>query len=230
MFKKSKYDGLYEIGHKFGDWELIDTKIFRPSLKNKYDLYYSCRCKCGLEKLVTCYNLTNGFSTKCYNCTIPDKIGAGNPFWKGGKIISSSRFTRMKRQAKERGIEFVLEIEDFENKLLEQNFICALTGIKLTKETWSLDRIDSKEGYVKHNIQWVHKDINIMKNKFDEKYFIHMCRMVAVQAPFQDCDKETYEKMLPLLKNINLDLVIELDDQTDLAGEVACGSGGCEIK
>ena len=51
-----------------------------------------------------------------------------------------------------------------------------------------------------------------------------------VQAPFQDCDKETYEKMLPLLKNINLDLVIELDDQTDLAGEVACGAGGCEIK
>jgi ribonucleoside-diphosphate reductase alpha chain len=51
-----------------------------------------------------------------------------------------------------------------------------------------------------------------------------------IQAPFQDCDKETYEKMLPLLKNINLDLVIELDDQTDLAGEVACGSGGCEIK
>jgi ribonucleoside-diphosphate reductase alpha chain len=51
-----------------------------------------------------------------------------------------------------------------------------------------------------------------------------------VQAPFEDCDKETYEKMLLLLKNVNLDLVIETTDQTDLSGEIACGGGGsCEI-
>jgi ribonucleoside-diphosphate reductase alpha chain len=51
-----------------------------------------------------------------------------------------------------------------------------------------------------------------------------------VQAPFEDCDKETYEKMLSLLKNVNLDLVIETTDETDLSGEIACGGGGsCEI-
>ena len=50
-----------------------------------------------------------------------------------------------------------------------------------------------------------------------------------VQAPFEDCDKETYEKMLSLVKNINLDLVIETEDETDLSGEIACGAGGCEI-
>ena len=51
-----------------------------------------------------------------------------------------------------------------------------------------------------------------------------------VQAPFEDCDKETYEKMLALVKNINLDLVIETEDETDLSGEIACGGGGsCEI-
>ena len=51
-----------------------------------------------------------------------------------------------------------------------------------------------------------------------------------VQAPFEDCDEETYEKMLALVKNINLDLVIETEDETDLSGEIACGGGGsCEI-
>ena len=50
-----------------------------------------------------------------------------------------------------------------------------------------------------------------------------------VQAPFEDCDKETYEKMLALVKNINLDLVIETEDETDLSGEIACGGGACEI-
>ena len=50
-----------------------------------------------------------------------------------------------------------------------------------------------------------------------------------VQAPFTDCDKETYEKMLALVKNINLDLVMETEDETDLSGEIACGGGACEI-
>ena len=50
-----------------------------------------------------------------------------------------------------------------------------------------------------------------------------------VQAPFEDCDEETYEKMLALVKNVDLDLVIETEDETDLSGEIACGGGSCEI-
>ena len=50
-----------------------------------------------------------------------------------------------------------------------------------------------------------------------------------IQAPFEDCDEETYEKMLSLLKNVNLDLIKETEDQTDLSGEIACGGGSCEI-
>ena len=50
-----------------------------------------------------------------------------------------------------------------------------------------------------------------------------------VQAPFEDCDKETYENMLSLLKNVDLNLVIETEDETDLSGEIACGGGSCEI-
>ena len=41
------------------------------------------------------------------------------------------------------------------------------------------------------------------------------------QAPFEDC-KEEYEALLPSLKEVNLDNVIEVDDNTDLSGELAC--------
>jgi ribonucleoside-triphosphate reductase (thioredoxin) len=50
-----------------------------------------------------------------------------------------------------------------------------------------------------------------------------------VQAPFEDCTKEEYERMLQLVKNVDLNLVIEAEDQTDLSGEIACGGGSCEI-
>ncbi len=49
------------------------------------------------------------------------------------------------------------------------------------------------------------------------------------QAPFEDCDKETYETMLKSLKNVNLDLINEEEDNTDLKGEIACAGGACEL-
>ncbi len=49
------------------------------------------------------------------------------------------------------------------------------------------------------------------------------------QAPFQDCSKEEYEALLPSLKVVDLDKVVELDDNTDLTGELACSGGSCEI-
>jgi ribonucleoside-triphosphate reductase (thioredoxin) len=50
------------------------------------------------------------------------------------------------------------------------------------------------------------------------------------QAPFEDITKEQYETMMKSLHNIDLSQVIELDDNTDLAGEIACAGSSCEIK
>ena len=49
------------------------------------------------------------------------------------------------------------------------------------------------------------------------------------QAPFEDCDKETYDKMMSFLKNVDLTKVVETQDNTNLTGEIACGANGCEI-
>ena len=49
------------------------------------------------------------------------------------------------------------------------------------------------------------------------------------QAPFEDCSKETYEAMLATLEEVDLTKVIEIEDNTDLSGELACAGGACEI-
>jgi hypothetical protein len=49
------------------------------------------------------------------------------------------------------------------------------------------------------------------------------------QAPYEDCSKEEYEKLLSTLKKVDLVKVIELQDNTNLSGEVACANGSCEV-
>jgi len=50
------------------------------------------------------------------------------------------------------------------------------------------------------------------------------------QAPFEDCTKETYENLMKSLKDVDLTKVVELDDNTNLTGELACANGACEVK
>ena len=49
------------------------------------------------------------------------------------------------------------------------------------------------------------------------------------QAPFEDCSEEEYNRLYETLKEVDLSKVVELDDDTDLAGEAACAGGACEI-
>jgi ribonucleoside-triphosphate reductase (thioredoxin) len=49
------------------------------------------------------------------------------------------------------------------------------------------------------------------------------------QAPFSDITKEEYLELSKSLVSIDLSKVIETTDNTDLSGELACSSGGCEI-
>ena len=51
-----------------------------------------------------------------------------------------------------------------------------------------------------------------------------------IQAPFEECSKEKYEAMLSALTKVDLTKVIEIEDDTDLQGELACAGGVCEIK
>jgi len=49
------------------------------------------------------------------------------------------------------------------------------------------------------------------------------------QAPFEDIDEAKYNEMSKVLSNVDLTKVVELDDNTDLSGELACAGGNCEV-
>jgi len=49
------------------------------------------------------------------------------------------------------------------------------------------------------------------------------------QAPFEDITKTKYKEMMKSLTEIDLSNVIEVEDNTDLSGELACAGGSCEI-
>tara|TARA_Y100000296_G_C5126964_1_gene233391 strand:+ start:279 stop:743 length:465 start_codon:yes stop_codon:yes gene_type:complete len=103
---------------------------------------------------------------------------------------------RAKRSAIKRGYIFDLSVEDAIQLLSMQGNTCALTrwpitieGVRKDKATASLDRIDSTKGYTKDNTQWVHKDLNWMKQSFAQDYFIKACTAVAHNAT--NTDKQT---------------------------------------
>ena len=49
------------------------------------------------------------------------------------------------------------------------------------------------------------------------------------QAPFEDISKNEYNKRMKHLSAVNLENVVEMNDNTDLSGELACAGGSCEV-
>ena len=50
-----------------------------------------------------------------------------------------------------------------------------------------------------------------------------------IQAPFEDCDKAKYDEMMQSLTGIDLSMVYEVADNTNLQDQAACAGGACEI-
>lgn len=111
--------------------------------------------------------------------------GAKNPSWKGTRDIPHAYFTILKRGAAERGLTVNITIDDLQAEWERCGGVCAMTGLpinlkgKRRGQTASVDRIDPAHGYEPWNIQWVHKDVNLMRNRFDVGYFVDMCRLVT---------------------------------------------------
>ncbi len=178
-----------EKGQRFGRWEVLNSEpIWEvPSGKKYYSPFYECACLCGTKKLILGYTLLKGKSRSC-GCVWKEQTLSNNPFFKGFEGLSHSYFGRIKRGAAQRRFSFDLTIEDAWQLLVDQEFKCALSGAPIAFDklvgrggSASLDRIDSKAGYVLGNVQWVHKDVNLMKNHFSQEKFIDTCKKIAAK-------------------------------------------------
>jgi len=170
------------IGEKFGSWEVVSEKT------EKYKRWYKfhVKCKCGTENFVLASTLRRGRSTCC-------KICGNEKHYKGVGNLSSTFFSRILEGAKKRNIQVSVTKEQILELLEKQDYKCALSNLPLimsksyskdrtnqiSSTTASLDRIDSSKGYTLDNVQWIHKDINKMKNNFNQDYFIEICKKIA---------------------------------------------------
>lgn len=50
-----------------------------------------------------------------------------------------------------------------------------------------------------------------------------------VQPPFEDCTEEKYHEMMDHLSKVDLTKVVEMEDLTDLKGELACVGNSCTV-
>ena len=194
---KTKHISKYDLtGKRFGKLLVIASLGIKEYLTNgKRITYFLCKCDCGIEITTPGVYLKNGKKKSC-GCLVHDRQREKSPIWTGHKGISGSSWNKIERNAinnrrnKRRNLEFTITKEYVWDLFEKQNGKCALTGLDIILDvgsnvkiqTASLDRIDSSKGYSPDNVQWVHKDINLIKMDLNQKDFIELCKRVAVKA------------------------------------------------
>lgn len=164
------------------------TVISEHSTTRNGHIRYICKCDCGLSSNVLGTHLRQGTTISC-GCA--NKKGSDRKQWTGvGQISGAFWYDHIVKSAsgtKRRKLELTIDKEYAWKLFIEQNKKCGLTGIVLTfperhkDKSWtaSLDRIDSSKGYIEGNVQWVHKDVNMMKRTYNNEYFIEICKLIA---------------------------------------------------
>jgi hypothetical protein len=146
--------------------------------------YKNCPC-CGAEQSYLRKNyaeLSLKMGKLCKACS--NKKPENNShqgYYKG--VLRKSFAHTYKTNAELRGIVWDVSFDYLADLLIEQDFKCALTGWDIhamdIKNPASLDRIDSNEGYVEGNVQWVYSKVNMMKQRYSQEDFIAVCCAVA---------------------------------------------------
>lgn len=152
-----------------------------------------CRCRCGKELVKRSAEFgkkprREGQAEQSCGCNRPriysSKYGAAGH-------LSGHKFGNIQTQAKHRGHHFAVTIEYLWQKFVEQEGLCALSGVPLflskkyalpDEAQASLDRIESGSGYVVGNVQWVHPTVNFMKHAMSQGHFIEWCKRVAAHS------------------------------------------------
>jgi len=170
-------------GQRFNKWLVshkVSATVIRKGKEEKIIKWW-CKCDCGTEKSVHTYDLLGGYSKSCAKCcAIKPYKGLPDPMWR-----------MIEKRAISKNFEFNITKEYIYSLFLEQGKKCALSDIEIYfpykgtdlnfPERWtaSLDRIDSRKGYIIGNVQWLHKHVNRIKNVFPEEYFISICKKIA---------------------------------------------------
>lgn len=180
-------------GTKVGNWVVIegDTKPAKG-----HGIQHYCQCAiCGHKMYVNINRKSTLRSVRCMKCKnskiLLDDGSVNVPYII--KYYFHNLTKNLIRRNKVSQLDFNITPEYLIELYHRQLGRCAISGmrlvnheIKLADLVLSLDRIDSNQGYIKGNVQWVHKDINMMKQSFSNDRFIGICCMVAMHRCFEE--------------------------------------------
>ncbi len=156
-------------GNRFGSLTLQTRVTGRAK-----NAVWNCLCDCGEERVVVQNFLRNGTVTACVRCS----RGILNTYGD----IPVSHWDNIRSCARKRSLEFGITAKYIWGLFQLQGGKCAISGLPLSISspiTASLDRIDSKLGYLPDNVQWVHRDVNFMKSDHIQAEFIALCTTIA---------------------------------------------------
>ncbi len=183
----TKYNEKFKVGDRYGEWIVLNEEII---IEKEAKVLCKC-CQCNqTQRYVPAFQLVAGVSKRCSKCGYSNKR-CENPSWKGYKEIPFSWFSKYFLRANKKRMGNIT-IENVYDLWIKQNKKCNLSGGYIDFEkrdgeiTASIDRIDSKKEYVLDNVQLVHKNVNLMKNSFEQDYFIQMCEKIANERKNKD--------------------------------------------
>lgn len=161
-------------------------------LDNSDKPMWECWCECGNKVEARGSDLETGKIKSCgclriekskENIKISHKMYPRSYGFCGIEDIRGAYLSGIKHRSMKKGREYSVSNQYLWDLYLKQNRKCAMTGMEIKfntgKQTASLDRIDSKKGYVEGNVQWVHKDINSVKHDYTVDQFRNYCKLVA---------------------------------------------------
>jgi hypothetical protein len=169
------------IGQTYGGLVVLN-EVFTDKQNRRH---YECQCNSCSKILIMKATLISANPDGCRYCWSA-RVGLARRT--GYEEISGDYWFNVKNNAKNRNLPFTITIKYAWTLFINQGRRCALSGRYLildlygkdkTRKTASIDRINSKRGYVPGNIQWIHKDFQPMKSNKSQSKFLNMCAEVA---------------------------------------------------
>lgn len=140
-----------------------------------------CKQEFKLENYHKDKTSQDGLYSNCKNCKRQYR-----------RSIINQMLNNAKRRAKDRNIDFDLDLDFLYYLKNKQNNKCAITGVELNwtpmpvskqrecpPDRASLDKINPKKGYIKTNVQLVTDFSNRMKYTYSIEEILRFCKLVS---------------------------------------------------
>lgn len=148
---------------------------------------WNCKCSCGKSLILTGNAVSSG-NTKSCGCKHREYMVRALGIQTGE--LTGAYYSKTKGRAGLLGTPFSVSREYLSELFESQNRKCKLSGMDIVLNapmgkgiTASLDQIEPSKGYVPGNVQWLHKSVNFMKQRFSQQEFISICKKIANNNP-----------------------------------------------